>query len=88
MEILFNIFKNSSLFNDVKSQRWDVNLYCLCFQGGIVFVAVKGAMNIFYKQQQFNRQSYRIIGDFNGDDRPPSTASTSSASETSSAREW
>ncbi|XP_071827180.1 E3 ubiquitin-protein ligase MARCHF5-like [Apostichopus japonicus] len=55
--------------------------------GGIVFVAVKGAMNIFYKQQQFNRQSYRIIGDFNGDDRPPSTASTSSASETSSARE-
>ncbi|KAJ8025524.1 E3 ubiquitin-protein ligase MARCH5 [Holothuria leucospilota] len=49
--------------------------------GGIVFVAVKGVMNIYYKQQQFNRQSYRTIGDF---EERPSTA-TSTASTNSSA---
>ena len=34
------------------------------FQGGVAFVAIKGVLKIYYKQQQYLRQADRIIQDF------------------------
>ncbi len=34
------------------------------FQGGIAFVAIKGAMRIYFKQHQYMRQAQRTILDF------------------------
>ncbi|XP_071483348.1 E3 ubiquitin-protein ligase MARCHF5-like [Diadema antillarum] len=37
--------------------------------GGIAFVAIKGALKIFYKQQQYLRQVHRKVQDFSEDSR-------------------
>ena len=34
------------------------------FQGGISFVAVKGVVRIYYKQQQYVRQAQRIVKNY------------------------
>lgn len=36
-------------------------------QGGIAFVAIKGVLKIYYKQQQYLRQANRIIRDYEED---------------------
>lgn len=36
----------------------------LLFQGGILFVAVKGSVRIYYKQQQYVRQAQRIVKNY------------------------
>ena len=36
----------------------------LLFQGGISFVAVKGVVRIYYKQQQYVRQAQRIVKNY------------------------
>lgn len=37
----------------------------LCFhQGGIAFVAIKGAFKVYFKQQQYLRQAHRKILNF------------------------
>ena len=48
---------------------YTVPLYLFAFsllfcQGGITFVAVKGAVRIYYKQQQYVRQAHRIVKDY------------------------
>ena len=39
-------------------------------QGGIAFVTIKGALKVFYKQQQFLRQAHRKIQDFPDENGP------------------
>lgn len=34
------------------------------FQGGIAFVAIKGAFKVYFKQQQYLRQAHRKILDY------------------------
>lgn len=54
--------------------------YCFCFyQGGIAFVAIKGVLKIYYKQQQYLRQANRIIRDFEED--PQAAAGSSIESQ-------
>lgn len=36
----------------------------LLFQGGISFVAVKGVVRIYYRQQQYVRQAQRIVKNY------------------------
>jgi len=45
--------------------------------GGIAFIAIKGVMKIYYKQQQYLRQANRVIRNYEGDSgtAPPSAAS-------------
>ena len=48
-------------------------------QGGIAFVAIKGVLKIYYKQQQYLRQANRVICDFDEPEQPgASTPSTPS----------
>ena len=42
----------------------------LRFQGGIAFVTIKGALKVFYKQQQFLRQAHRSIQDYPDENGP------------------
>lgn len=35
--------------------------YLFLFQGGIAFVAIKGAFKVYFKQQQYLRQAHRKI---------------------------
>ena len=46
----------------------------ILFQGGIAFVAIKGVLRIYFKQQQYVRQAQRRILDFT----EPETSSTAS----------
>ena len=39
-------------------------MFILLFQGGISFVAVKGVVRIYYKQQQYVRQAQRIVKNY------------------------
>jgi len=47
-----------------------LQLYCtleqwlILFQGGMSFVAVKGVIRIYYKQQQYVRQAQRVVKDY------------------------
>lgn len=45
---------------------WQSNLknVVFLFQGGISFVAVKGVVRIYYKQQQYVRQAQRIVKNY------------------------
>jgi E3 ubiquitin-protein ligase MARCH5 len=36
-------------------------------QGGIAFIAFKGAIKMYYKQQQYIRQAMRVIKDYEDD---------------------
>ena len=47
-------------------------------QGGIAFIAIKGVLKIYYKQSQYHRQANRVILDFEEDQTPASSTSSSS----------
>lgn len=34
------------------------------FQGGIVFIAIKGVLKIYYKQKQYMNQANRVVLDY------------------------
>lgn len=46
--------------NDMILKTYNVQ-YLFLFQGGIAFVAIKGAFKVYFKQQQYLRQAHRKI---------------------------
>ena len=53
-------------------------------QGGIAFVAIKGVLRIYFKQQQYTRQAQRLILDFHEPEVIATSSQTAARSQQAS----